>query len=147
LEHSFLLDAGRWILEGTWLEKDNQPISVKGRTVISWSPDNWFIMVTKLTFPDNERDDISFQYKGHFRGDTRQYTYLLQQSILGSIEGEGWIGQQSIIQRYWVLGDRQKRGGFETFYRLSDNTYGLASAILSGGYLASTMEGILERQS
>jgi hypothetical protein len=66
--------------------------------------------------------------------------------LLGQIEGEGWIGTDSIIQRYWVIGDRQRRSGFETFYRIDDQTYNLSGGILAGHYLTSTIEARLERQ-
>ena len=38
-----------------------------------------------------------------------QYTFVLQHSELGRVEGEGWIAPQSIVQRYWVLGDERQR--------------------------------------
>jgi hypothetical protein len=141
------MEAGRWSLEGNWLESNQQPIPVKGRTIIAWNQDNWFTMVTKLVFLEDGREEISFQYRGHLDGENRQYTYILQQSALGRVEGEGWVGPESIIQRYWVLGDRQRRSGFETFYRVNNNTYHLSSGILAGHYLTSTMEAILERQT
>jgi hypothetical protein len=141
------MEAGRWSLEGNWLESNQQPIPVKGRTIIAWNQDNWFTMVTKLVFLEDGREEISFQYRGHLDGENRQYTYILQQSALGRVEGEGWVGPESIIQRYWVLGDRQRRSGFETFYRINNNTYHLSSGILAGHYLTSTMEAILERQT
>lgn len=147
MAHSFLMEAGRWTLQGNWLERNEMPIAVKGKTMIAWSQENWFTMVTKLVFPGTDRPEISFQYKGHLDGGERHYTYVLQQSLLGRVEGEGWIGPESIIQRYWVLGDRQRRSGFETFYRIDKHTYHVSSGILAGHYLTSTMEGVLEYQS
>jgi hypothetical protein len=141
-----LLQPGRWSLEGTWSERGQAPIPVKGRLLIAWSQDNWFTIVTKLIFVNSDRDEISFQYRGRLDSAERQYTFVLQQSLLGQIEGEGWIGVDSIIQRYWVLSDRQRRSGFETFYRINDHNYHLSSGILNGHYLNSTMEAILERQ-
>lgn len=146
MAHSFLLEAGRWNIDGYWLERNAMPIPVKGRTIIAWSQENWFTMVTKLVFPDSELEEISFQYRGRLDGEERQYTYVLQQSLLGRVEGEGWISPNAIIQRYWVLGDRQRRSGFETFYRVDANTYHFSSGILAGHYLTSTMEAALERQ-
>ncbi len=141
------MEAGRWTVEGHWLEHNQMPLLVKGRTLVAWSLDNWFTMVTKLVFPESEdREDIAFQYRGRLDEEERQYTYVLQQSLLGRIEGEGWIAQNSIIQRYWVLGDRQRRSGFETFYQIDERTYHFSSGILAGHYLTSTMEAILERQ-
>ncbi|WP_013320188.1 hypothetical protein [Gloeothece verrucosa] len=146
MTHNFLLEAGRWKIEGTWLERNQKPIIVKGRTLVAWSDDRWFTMVTKLVFPGSEREEISYQYRGRLDEEERQYTYVLQQSLLGQVEGEGWIGPETIIQRYWVLGDRQRRSGFETFYRVNHHTYHLSSGILAGHYLTSTMEAILEAQ-
>ncbi|MEM8779226.1 MAG: hypothetical protein AAGF26_10205 [Cyanobacteria bacterium P01_G01_bin.49] len=146
MSHRFLMEAERWTIEGNWLERNEMPDPVKGRTIVVWSKDNWFTMVTKLVFPSSDRPKISFQYRGRLDGEERQYTYVLQQSLLGEVEGEGWIGPDSIIQRYWVLGDGQRRSGFETFYRLNDDTYHFSSGILTGHYLTSTMEAILKRQ-
>ena len=146
MTHSFLLEAGRWTLAGTWIERNQLPIAVRGKTIVAWGQNNWFTMVTKLVFPDSERAEISYQYKGRLDNGERQYTYVLQQSILGRVEGEGWVGPESIIQRYWVLGDRQRRSGFETFYQVSDDQYQYSGVILAGHYLTSTIEGTLLRQ-
>jgi hypothetical protein len=62
------------------------------------------------------------------------------------VEGEGWLSNHAIVQRYWVLGDHQRQSGFETFYRFSDRRYYLASGMLTGHSLTSTMEATLERQ-
>ena len=145
--HSFLVEPGRWTLQGNWLDRDKMPIMVKGRILIAWSRDDWFTMVTKLTFPNAEPDDISLQYRGRLTSRDRQYTFVLQHSRLGRVEGEGWVAPESIVQRYWVLGDRQRRTGFETLYRLQDNTYQMSSGIMAGHYLISMMEAILERQA
>ncbi len=141
------MEPGRWTLQGNWLETEGMPIAVKGRTIVAWGQDNWFTMVTKLVFPDSDREGISFQYRGRLDGGSRQYTYVLQQSLLGRIEGEGWICPESVVQRYWVLNDNKRRSGFETFYRLNNNTYHLTSSILVGHSLSSTMEATLERQT
>ncbi|WP_017652384.1 hypothetical protein [Fortiea contorta] len=144
--HTFLMQPGRWTIQGNWLERNAMPISVKGMTLVAWNRDNWFTMATKLIFPGSDRQEISMQYKGYLHSDERQYTFLLQHNILGQIEGEGWIGLSTIVQRYWVLGDRQRRTGFETLYRISDNTYYLSSGILAGHFLDSTIEASIERQ-
>lgn len=146
MSHTFLLEEGRWTLQGYWLDRDGFPIAVKGRILIAWSRDNWYTMITKLAFPGTERDEIAFQYRGRMNGGDRQYTFVLQHSSLGRIEGEGWIAPESIVQRYWVLGDRQRRTGFETLHQLDENRYCLSSSIMAGHYLTSTMEGIVERQ-
>lgn len=147
MAHTFLMQAGRWSLQGSWLERNGAPITVKGRTLVGWSRDDWFTLVTKLIFPGTEREEISFQYRGRMDAGERQYTFVLQHSLLGRVEGEGWVAPESIIQRYWVLGDRQRRSGFETLYRMNDDTYYFSSGIMAGHYLTSTMEAILERQS
>ncbi|WP_072016481.1 hypothetical protein [Neosynechococcus sphagnicola] len=147
MAHTFLMEAGRWTLQGTWLERNGVPIPIKGRTLVGWGRDNWFTMVTKMVFPASERDEVTFQYRGHLDGGERQYTFVLQHSQLGRVEGEGWIAPESIVQRYWVLGDRQRRSGFETLHRLNDNLYYLSSGIMAGHHLISTMEATLERQA
>ncbi|HEY9872493.1 MAG TPA: hypothetical protein V6D12_03615 [Candidatus Obscuribacterales bacterium] len=146
MAHTFLLEPGRWTLQGNWLERNEMPIIVKGRTLVAWGKENWFTMVTKLVFPDSDRQEISFQYKGHLDIGERQYTFVLMHSLLGRVEGEGWVAPESIVQRYWVLGDRQRRTGFETLHQLDDNTYYLSSGIMAGHYLTSTMEATVERQ-
>jgi len=148
--HTFLLEPGRWNLQGSWLERNGMPIGVKGQTLVAWSKDNWFTMATKLIFPGGERSEITLQYKGLLDAGERQYTFKLQHSSfqhskLGRVEGEGWISPETIIQRYWVLSDHQRRGGFETLHRLSDDSYYLTSSILAGHHLISTMEASLER--
>lgn len=134
------------MLQGSWLDRDTMPVTVKGRILIAWSRDNWYTMVTRLNFPGIDRDEITLQYRGRLTSGDRQYTFVLQHSLLGRVEGEGWVAPESIVQRYWVLDDRQRRTGFETLHRLSENSYCLSSSIMSGHYLASTMEATVERQ-
>ncbi|MBD1996547.1 hypothetical protein H6G00_07935 [Leptolyngbya sp. FACHB-541] len=146
MAHTFLMEAGRWTLQGNWLDRDGLPVSVKGRILVAWSRDNWYTMVTKLMFPGTEREEIAFQYRGRLNVGERQYTFVLQHSLLGRVEGEGWIAPESIVQRYWVLGDRQRRTGFEALHQLDDNKYRLSSSVMAGHYLTSTMEASVERQ-
>jgi hypothetical protein len=144
--HTFLLEPGRWTLEGTWLERNGMLVPVKGKTLVAWSREDWFNMVTKLIFPGSDRHEITLQYRGHFDLGERQYTFVLQHSDLGRVEGEGWIAPESIVQRFWVLGDRKhRRSGFETLHRLSPNTYHHSSGLMAGHYLVSAMEATLER--
>ncbi|NJL86248.1 MAG: hypothetical protein HC886_10095 [Leptolyngbyaceae cyanobacterium SM1_1_3] len=140
------MEPGRWIIQGNWLERDSMPISVKGRTLIAWGHDDWFTMVTKLSFPNTALAEIALQYRGRLTGGERQYTFVLQHSLLGRVEGEGWIAPESIVQRYWVLDDRQRRTGFETLYCVGGDKYHLSSGIMAGHYLTSAMEATLERQ-
>ena len=144
--HSFLIEPGRWLLQGNWLERDALPIAVKGKILIAWSRDNWFTMVMKLIFPEGNLDEIALQYRGRLTSRERQYTFVLQHSLLGRVEGEGWIAPESVIQRYWALDDRQRRTGFETLYRLGEERYHLSSGIMTGHYLTSAMEATLQRQ-
>ena len=146
MAHTFLLEAGRWTLQGNWLERNGMLIPVKGKILVAWNRDNWYTMVTKLIFPDSDREEISFQYRGRLDGEERQYTFVLQHSLLGRVEGEGWIAPDSIVQRYWVLGDRQRRSGFETLHKLDPDNYYLSSSIMAGHYLTSTMEATMQRQ-
>nr|WP_228035033.1 hypothetical protein [Oculatella sp. LEGE 06141] len=140
------MEAGRWTLQGSWLDRDSRPVTVRGKILIAWSRDDWYTMVTKLVFPGTERGEISFQYRGRLDAGERQYTFVLQHSILGRVEGEGWVAPETIVQRYWVLGDRQRRTGFETLRQLNANKYCLSSSVMSGHYLTSVMEAIVERQ-
>ncbi|MBW4468410.1 MAG: hypothetical protein KME07_23535 [Pegethrix bostrychoides GSE-TBD4-15B] len=146
MDHNFLLESGRWTLQGNWLDRDTMPTLVKGKILVAWSRDDWFTMVHKLIFPGSGRDEISLQYRGRLNAGERQYTFVLQHSLLGRVEGEGWIAPESIVQRYWVLGDRQRRTGFETLHKFGANKYCLSSSIMAGHYLNSTMEAIIERQ-
>lgn len=144
--HTFLLEPGRWLLQGNWLDRDAMPISVKGKILVAWSRDDWYTMVTKLIFPGTDRSEISLQYRGRFGVGDRQYTFVLQHSLLGRVEGEGWIAPESIVQRYWVLGDRQRRTGFETLHQLTADQYCLSSSVMSGHYLTNTIEATIDRQ-
>ncbi|MGB5973293.1 MAG: hypothetical protein WBG38_08235 [Nodosilinea sp.] len=145
--HSFLIEPGRWTLQGSWIERDRLPTPVKGKILIAWSRDDWFTMVMKLALPDAEPAEMALQYRGRLTSDDCQYTFVLQHSLLGRVEGEGWVAPDSIIQRYWALGDRQRRTGFETLYRLSKDRYHLSSGIMTGHYLTSAMEATLHMQS
>ncbi len=147
MTHTFLLEPGRWLLEGNWLERNGSPVQVKGKTLVAWTREDWFTMVTKLVFPGTQRNEITFQYRGHLDVGERQYTFVLQHSELGRVEGEGWIAPASILQRYWVLGDKQRRSGFETLTRIDSDRYYLSSAVMAGHYLTSAMEARLERQA
>ncbi len=145
MSHTFLLESGTWTLQGTWLDKGAMPVPVKGKIIITWSRDDWFNMVMRLVFADSDHENIDFQYRGRFDTGNQRYTYVLQHTELGRVEGEGWIAPDSIIQRYWALGDRQRRSGFETLYRVTDDRYHFSSGILAGHYLNSALEAIIER--
>ncbi len=149
MEHTFLIEPGRWTLEGTWLARDvsTPPLSVRGAILVAWSRDDWFTMVMKLGFPTaNDVETIALQYRGRLTSSDRQYTFVLQHSQLGRVEGEGWVAPESIVQRYWALNDRQRRTGFETLHRLDSDHYHLSSGIMAGHYLTTAMEATLVRQ-
>jgi hypothetical protein len=144
--HSFLLEPGRWALSGHWIDQQGQPSAVRGQTLVSWGTDAWFTMVTKLIFPDQDRPDMSFQYRGRMDVADRRYTFVLSHSVHGRVEGEGWIAPDSIVQRYWSLGEGIRSSGFETLYRFDARTYHLSGGVVSGHHLTSTMEAVLERK-
>jgi hypothetical protein len=100
----------------------------------------------KLVLPDTQPNEMALQYRGRLTSGDCQYTFVLQHSLLGRVEGEGWVAPDSIIQRYWALGDRQRRTGFETLYRLDHDRYHLSSGIMTGHYLTSAMEATLHLQ-
>ena len=146
MAHTFLVEPGKWTIEGNWVESGSMPILVKGRTLVGWSKDNfWFTMVTKLTFPDSDREELTMAYKGRIDLDERRFTFVVDDSYLGRVEGEGIIGPDSITQRYWVMGDKKMRTGFQTLYRQDNNVYSLVNGLISGQNLESTMEGLLTR--
>ena len=146
MAHTFLVQPGKWSLEGNWIERDSMSVQVKGKTLVGWSRDNfWFTMVTKLTFPNSDRDELTMKYKGRIDSDERRFTFVLDHSELGKVEGEGIIGPDSIVQRYWVIGDKKMRTGFQTLYRRDSSVYALTSGIIAGQNLESTMEAILTR--
>jgi hypothetical protein len=121
---------------------------VKGKTLVGWSKDNfWFTMVTKLTFPNSDRNETTMAYKGRIDPDERRFTFVLDHSDLGKIEGEGIIGPDSIMQRYWVLGDKKLRTGFQTLYRRDNNTYSISGGIIAGQNIESMMEAVLSRHA
>jgi len=144
--HSFLIEPGRWTLQGSWIERDRLPVPVKGKILVAWSRDDWFTMVMKLILPNAQPQEMALQYRGRLTSGDCQYTFVLQHSLLGRVEGEGWVAPDSIIQRYWALGDRQRRTGFETLYRLNQQQYHLSSGIMTGHYLTSAMEATLQLQ-
>jgi hypothetical protein len=145
IHHTFLMAAGRWTLQGNWQERNQPPIPIKGKILVAWGRENWFTMVTKLVFPGGEKEEMSLQYRGKLNPGEHLYNFVLQHSLLGRVEGEGWIGPETLIQRYWVLEDKQRRSGFEDFRRLNENTYYLSGSIMAGHFLTSVVEATLER--
>jgi len=144
--HSFLLEPGKWTLQGSWLTREALPTPVKGKIMVVWKPDGCFRVVTKLSFPEDEQADIVIQSRGRMTSQERQYTFVLQHSLLRQVEGEGWIAPESIVQRYWGLNDKQRRSGFETLRQISPERYYLSGGEMAGHYLTSTIEAELIRQ-
>ncbi|MGB8701382.1 MAG: hypothetical protein WCD18_18365 [Thermosynechococcaceae cyanobacterium] len=151
-EHTFLLADGRWTLKGHYLlEREGTLFPIQGRLMVVWNADEWFSLVGKLSFsvPTTESDvslpaDITLQYRGRIDA-SDQYTFMLQHSRLGQIEGEGLLLPDSILQRFWILGDREGRTGLERLYRIDNDHYYWSSSLLVGNTLLSTMEAKLER--
>lgn len=146
MAHSFLLEPGRWILQGNWLTRDAFPSPVRGKILVAWKQDNCFMVATKLSFPDSDLADIVIQTRGRMTAQERQYTFVVQHSELGQVEGEGWIAPESIIQRYWGVSDKQRRTGFETLRQLSLERYHFSGGVMAGHYLTSTIEAEIARQ-
>ncbi|MEM6451207.1 MAG: hypothetical protein AAF703_12920 [Cyanobacteria bacterium P01_D01_bin.105] len=146
MAHSFLLESGRWTLQGTRLTRDALPTPVKGKILVAWKQDSCFQAATKLAFPEDNADDIIIQLRGRMTNQARQYTFVLQHSLLGKVEGEGWIAPETIVQRYWGLNDKQRRSGFETLRQISPNQYTFSGGEMAGHYLTSTIEAELTRQ-
>lgn len=145
MTHTFLLEPSSWIIKGSWLEKNRRSNSFKGATIITRDASNWFLVKTKIVFIGCDRPEINLEYKGFLPPDKTQYAYVLNRSDVEKIEGEGWISDDSIIKRFWVLGSNRRLNGFETFYQLDDNTYHLTSAMMTGNHLLYTFEGVLSR--
>ncbi|MEM8501787.1 MAG: hypothetical protein AAF716_01375 [Cyanobacteria bacterium P01_D01_bin.1] len=152
MSHSFLLEPGRWKLQGTWLTRETLPIPVKGKILVAWKQADCFMVATKISFLETDfleapPADIVVQSRGRITIRDRQYTFVMQHSELGQAEGEGWIAPESIVQRYWATSDKQRRTGFETLRQIGPDRYYFSTGVMSGHYLSSTMEAELIRQS
>ena len=145
MTHTFLLQSGKWILEGSWQDLDRPAIVVKGKTMINWTKDNLYNMATKLVFPDSDRPEITLIYRGRMGADDQRFNFILEHSQIKRVEGEGWIGKSAIIQRFWGINDQQMRTGFETLYQKDAGCYYLTHSIVSGSFLVSSLEAVLTR--
>jgi hypothetical protein len=155
--HTFLMNDGRWKLQGHWLLGREGPcVPVQGKVMVVWNSDEWFSLVGKLSRPSLDTEagskaagdmtDITLQYRGHISAAAQQqYTFVLQHSQYGQTEGEGWLMPDSIVQRFWVLGDRERRIGLERFYKIDDDHYYWSSSLMSGHTLLNTLEVTLAR--
>lgn len=147
MSHTFLVDVGRWLLQGQWREGDRLPIQVNGKVLVTYSQDDWFVMAAKLTYDAEDKPDSVLQYRGKLALNDQTYAFILQHSDLGRLEGEGWVGNQSIVQRFWLLGDTKRRGGFENLWRLNDDEYFMSSGLTTGHKLTALLEATLRRVS
>lgn len=145
MSHTFLLESGRWKLEGTFIDRKLGSMVVKGRTLVTWTKDDWFTMATKLNFPECDLPELTLTYKGRLDPDECRFSFILQHSAMGKIEGEGWVAPESIMQRYWVMDDKQLRTGFQTAYKRDDDCYYLCNAVVAGTSFVSNMEAVLTR--
>ncbi len=143
MSHTFLLEPGRWNLAGNYIERKSEPVKVNGRILVTWTKDDWFQMAIKLTFL--ELPELTLTYKGCLDPDQRRFSFILQHSAMGKIEGEGWVAPASIIQRYWVVDDQKLRTGFQTTYKHTDDCYYLSNSIVAGPAFVSSMDAVLTR--
>ena len=132
MAHTFLMESGQWTLEGSWIERNGVPITVKGKTLVSWNRTDWFSMVTKLVFPGGDREEIILQYRGHLNSDERQYTFVLQHSELGRVEGEGWMlpSRSSSVTGYWETNANGARVLIPSIASITTATITLAASCL-----------------
>ena len=145
MAHSFLIEASYWHVSGHWLKPNLAPIPLTGSIKTAWRRANWFKITASFTCDDEAATNIVYQCRGNMDHEINHYTYVSQHSLLGNIEGEGKLGQQSIIQYYWFIGAGTKQKGFDTFYCLDQNTYYLTSSILDGHSIKNTIEVTLQR--
>ncbi|MGY6530994.1 MAG: hypothetical protein ACXITR_13805 [Cyanobacterium sp.] len=150
MSHTFLLQPSSWIIKGNLTEKNQTFIPFKGATIITWDQSSWFIMKTKLVFDNNQSsseivNNLELEYKGFLPNNKYSYSYVLKRSDFDKIEGEGWITKNSIIQRYWILGDSRRRSVVETMFQLDEDNYHFSSTMIAGNNIVSVTEGILER--
>ncbi len=143
--HSFFVDVGDWAMAGQWLEPNQAPEPIQGRILVTWSQDDWFTMATKLIFPKSmtNKPPLTFQYRGKLGYGDSHYTFVLQHSQWGRVEGVGWVGSSSIVKRFWLLGDPAKKGGFESYWQISPNQYVMTANYSAGNKNLSLLEATL----
>jgi len=145
VNHTFLVDAGRWLLNGYWLEPPQEAIAISGKILVSYGQDDWFSMAAKVTFAEQAKPDLILQSRGKLELDEMMFTYVLQHSLLGRLEGEGWITPHSIVQQFILLGDASRCTGFEHYWQVDANHYTLLSGIYRSHKLKQLLEATLER--
>jgi hypothetical protein len=148
----------RWNLKGHWLlERSGPLLTIGGKLMVVWNDEEWFNLVGKISISSplqsqslQDSDpkyptEITLQYRGHLGVPNQQYTFMLQHSHLGHLEGEGWLMPDSIVQRFWIIGDRERRTGIDQIYRMNDDRYHWSSSIMTSHALVSTMDVTLDR--
>ncbi len=150
-EHTFLVSNGRWTMHGHLLHRDGLLQPIHGKVMVVWNQDEWFTMVGQLAVPrqpnsnDPVQPPITLQYRGRTGLASHQYTFMLQHSQLGQIEGEGWLLPDSIVQKFWILDDPERRTGLEQFYRVNGDRYHWACNLMTGRSLVCSLDATLER--
>ncbi|MEM9152520.1 MAG: hypothetical protein AAGB19_18975 [Cyanobacteria bacterium P01_F01_bin.3] len=147
MNHTFLLESGRWLLTGHLTEAGRDPWPFSGQGVVKWDSSFWFHAILRMIFDQSygNRQPLLLEYRGRIPDGSLSYSFGLQHGELGRVEGEGWIAPETVIHRYWVLGDRQKRMGYESFFRVDDDRYCYSSGVMVGLKLMSNLEAKLER--
>jgi len=143
--HSFLLENGIWNSQGTLIDPDGSTLEFQGKTMISWSEDAWFAMVTKFVFQERDRAELVWRYRGRLTEPGQRYTFLLEHSEIGKMEGEGIIGRKTITQRSWALNDAKGRSTFDTLVKMDEHSYQFSSATMAGHRLNTLTEAGFER--
>ncbi len=135
------------MLRGHRLAKNVEPMPFKGQALVKRGADDWFQAVMKLVFEGEggDRAPLLLEYRGRLAQNAPQYTFVLQHGDLGRVEGEGWIAPATLMHRYWVLGDDQKRVGYESFFQVDGDRYCYSSGVMMGLRLVSGLEAELER--
>lgn len=143
--HTFLLLPGKWTLKGSLIQGSAPVTSFQGRMVVGWSQDMyWFTMISKMQFSDGRADEVA-SAKGRMDNNERRFTYVLEHSELGKVEGEGLISPGAIAMSYFVRDDAKSRTGFQTYYRQDDNHYAMTSGIMLRQGFESMMETAMVR--
>ena len=147
MTHTFLLEPGRWLLTGHMTEAGQEPLPFTGQGVVKWDSSSWFHALLRMVFAEHDsvRQPLLLEYRGRIPEGSHSYSYGLQHGELGRVEGEGWITPETLTHRYWVLGDRQKRMGYESFFHVDDNLYCFSSGVMANLKLLSSLEAKLKR--
>jgi hypothetical protein len=126
------------------LEGDSPPIPIKGRTLIGWSQDGfWFTIASQLTFPDSDRVPYTLTSKGRFHKRDGNFSFYIDHSEIGRMEGVGWVNHQTITQQFRVLGSDPEVTGFEVLYQQAGDRYLLCRTMTKGNSMERVIEGTL----